>query len=242
MSTLTCSALPLENLDKQKIWWLGNEGADQGGTLSGQAGWESEAGSRRPSPWSAPLPQWASATKAPLPSLVKCFPKCGGSPCPLLPSALCRHHILHRALSLQVRSSCCPLVPPPRPGWGSCDTSLSCPLARDPRVSWRKGFCLLSPVRCISNPLFKELVLSLLKHAACPSLQTKFPLPDHCQSDTPFLSSVHDYYFSSFRLRVKLFGLLTGMLSCFGKRSRDEMRAFVMEESVIRSWLFQAGV
>ena len=110
---------------------------------------------RRPSPWSDPLPQRASATKALLSSLFKGFLKCGSSSPPLLPRALCRCHILHRALALQVRLSCCPLVPPPRPSWDSCDTPLSCPLARDPCISEGRAFAC-SPVGCFSNPLFQE--------------------------------------------------------------------------------------
>lgn len=173
-------------------------------------------------------------------SLFPSFLRYGSSPLPLLPRALCGCYIPHRALGLQVSSSCCPLLYPCRPIWGSCATSLSCLPARDPCVPWGKSLCLLTSTGCSSNSLFQELMFYLLKHALCPVLQTKFLLPDHWQGDPQFLSYVYYYYLSSFSPEDKLFGLLRGMLSCLGKMSRDETSTLVIERSVNWSWLFQA--
>lgn len=72
--------------------------------------------------WSDCHPQGPFSTKTLLPTLLKGFLKCGSNP-PHLCRALCKCHTLHRALALQDRLSCCPLMPFPRHSWGSCDTS-----------------------------------------------------------------------------------------------------------------------
>lgn len=144
MSISTCFPLSLDNLEKQKIWWLRKEGASQDSSFFAQEGWESEVCIRKTLPWSDPLPQQASATKALLPSLFKGFLKRGGSPPPLLPRALCRCHILHRALGL----------PPDSAGVHGL-SPLSCPMARD-SISPREGLLPALPVRCFSKPSFQE--------------------------------------------------------------------------------------
>lgn len=129
----------------------------------GWEGWESAVCIRRTSLWSVCHPQRPFPTKALLPSLFKGFLKCGSSP-PRLSRALCRCHTLHRALALQDRLSCCPLVPFPRHGWGSCDT---------PHISKGRASACSPLLNAFPNTSFKSmLIFSFANHALCPSLQT----------------------------------------------------------------------
>lgn len=134
MTILTCPTLALRNLDQSKLQWLKKEGAVQGDSCPGWEEQKSAVCIRRASLWSDCRPQGPFSTKALPPSLFKGFLKCGSSP-PHLSRAVCRCHTLHRALALQNRLSCCPLVPFPRHRWGWCDT---------PRYLQGKDFCLLS--------------------------------------------------------------------------------------------------
>lgn len=97
-----CEPLPLDHLDKQKNWCLMRESANQGSPF-----WIRS--DETVNPFTLGCSSYPATLQQKLCPL-KVFVKCGSTPL-LLRSC----QFLLRALALQVRSSHCPLVPPPRP-------------------------------------------------------------------------------------------------------------------------------
>lgn len=94
----------------------------------------------------------------------------------------------------------------PQTHWGSWDT---------PHLSKGRASACSPLLRAFSNTSFKSmLIFSFANHDLCPSLQTKYLHPHHCQDDLQFLHSVNYLYLSSFCLGDNSFGLLTEMSSC----------------------------
>lgn len=134
---------------------------------------------------------------------LKVFLKCGST----LSLLLCSCHLLHRALALQVRSSCCPFVPPPRP-----------------------------VVLCSRHAdLFRSKIYSL----PVPASQIISPWPGPRWLPSFFFSSL---FLVIFLVEDKLFGILTGMLSCLGKMSKEETRGLSIEGSINWIQLFEVDL